>query len=56
MTADALATAFMTMGTEQTKPLLNKLPNVMAYLIYTDEMGNISEFVSDDLKEIIIEK
>ena len=39
MTADALATAFMVMGTQKALNLAESLPGVETYLIYDDENG-----------------
>ena len=38
-TADAYATAFMVMGLEQAKKILQSTPDIQAYLIYADEKG-----------------
>lgn len=49
MTADALATAFMVMGLEETKAYIKKHPEVDVYLIYSDADGNYQMFYSDGM-------
>lgn len=49
MTADALATAFMVMGLEETKAYIKKHPEVDVYLIYSDDDGNYQMFYSDGM-------
>ncbi|MGN1262450.1 MAG: FAD:protein FMN transferase, partial [Prevotella sp.] len=39
-TADAYATAFMVMGLEKARKVLERHPELMAYFIYSDEQGN----------------
>ncbi|BDD05386.1 FAD:protein FMN transferase [Aureibacter tunicatorum] len=46
--ADAYATAFMVLGFDKSKDLIENLDNVHAYLIYSDEEGNVKSFISDD--------
>ncbi len=46
MTADAYATAFMVLGLEKTKQLVEEDPNLEAYLIYSDENDEIATWVS----------
>ena len=38
--ADAFATSFMVMGLDKAQELLDKHPELQAYLIYTDSLGN----------------
>ena len=38
--ADAFATSFMVMGVDKAKEVLDKHPELQAYLIYTDSLGN----------------
>ena len=38
--ADAFATSFMVMGLDRAQELLSKHPELQAYLIYTDSLGN----------------
>ncbi|MEQ8519471.1 MAG: FAD:protein FMN transferase [Cytophagales bacterium] len=54
MTADAYATAFMVMGTEETMELSQKL-GLMIYLVYSDENGETVSYMSDGLRKMIIE-
>lgn len=50
MTADALATALMVMGTEKAKELQEKHGGFEIFLIYNDGAGNLRSFVSEGLK------
>lgn len=49
--ADAYATAFMALGIEKSKELLKKLPNVEAYLTYTDSLNQDQLFVTEGFKK-----
>lgn len=53
-TADAYATAFMVMGLDKATKLLEKHPELMAYLIYSDHNGNNKVWFSPTLKEKIV--
>lgn len=53
--ADAYATSFMVLGLEETKKVLEKHPELMAYLIYSDVNGNNAIWYSPSLKDKIIE-
>lgn len=55
MTADAYATAFMVMGLEKSLDLLKTLPNIEAYLIYSDEDGKFHVTSTELIKELITE-
>ena len=50
MTADALATACMVMGVEDAILMLEKMPGVEALLIYSDEDGQIANYMTDGIK------
>lgn len=54
-TADAYATAFMVMGLERAQQLLERHPDLMAYLIYNDADGNNAVWFSPSLKDKIAE-
>lgn len=54
-TADAYATAFMVMGLERAQQLLDRHPDLMAYLIYNDADGNNAVWFSPSLKDKIAE-
>lgn len=54
MTADAYATAFMVIGLDEARRLLDEHPELKAYLIY-DDRGTLKAFVSPALKQRIIE-
>lgn len=49
-TADAYATAFMVLGLEKTKRVLEKHPELMAYLIYSGEKGENAVWFSPSLE------
>lgn len=52
-TADAYATSFMVMGLEKAKEVLDRHPELMAYLIYSDEQGNNAVWFSPSLRDKI---
>ncbi|MDX1315783.1 MAG: FAD:protein FMN transferase, partial [Eudoraea sp.] len=51
ITADALATACMVQGLEESKDLVNKLEGVEALLIYSDGSGGVAHYVTDQIKD-----
>ena len=51
--ADAYATAFMVMGVEQAKAVLEKHTELQGYFIYTDPQGQLAVWFSPALKEKI---
>ena len=51
--ADAYATAFMVMGLDKAKDVLDKHPELMAYFIYTDQKGQLSVWYSPSMKDKI---
>ena len=51
--ADAYATAFMVMGLDKAKVVLDKHPELMAYFIYTDQKGQLSVWYSPSMKDKI---
>lgn len=54
-TADAYATAFMVLGLDGAKAVLGRHPELMAYLIYSDESGNYVVWYSPKLKDKIVQ-
>ena len=54
-TADAYATAFMVMGMEKAQKLLERHPELMAYIIFADKDGIIQTWCSTSLKGKITE-
>jgi thiamine biosynthesis lipoprotein len=52
-TADAIATACMVKGVDNTLEFLKVHPEFEAYLIYSDEAGNYKLWISENLKEYI---
>ena len=48
-TADAYATSFMVMGLKEAQQILTQHPELMAYLIYTDEKGNYAIWQSEGM-------
>ena len=55
MTADAYATAFMVMGLDRAKVLLEKDATLDAYLVYSDDGGNVKTYVTEGIKNFISE-
>lgn len=55
-TADAYATAFMVLGLDGAKKILEKHSELMAYLIYTDAQGKYSIWYSPSMRQRIIEE
>ena len=55
MTADAYATAFMVMGLERAKRILQNHKELQAYFIYDDGTGNYKTFMSEGLEKMIKE-
>ncbi len=54
-TADAYATAFMVVGLEKAKEILDMHPELMAYFIYSDNDGNNAVWYSPTLQNKIAE-
>lgn len=54
-TADAYATAFMVMGMEKAKKLLDRHPELMAYFIYSDNDGKNKTWCSEKLRTKVAE-
>ncbi|MDE5420679.1 FAD:protein FMN transferase [Ancylomarina sp. DW003] len=54
MTADAYATAFMVLGFEKSKTIVENNPKLEAYFIYTDEAGNYKTYSTDKIKQMIL--
>ena len=52
--ADAYATAFMVMGLDKAKKVLDKHPELMAYLIYSDHQGQLQVWYSPSMKGKIL--
>ena len=52
MTADAYATAFMTMGVEKAKKLATQLPGIEAYFIYGLPDGGMAVTYTEGLKDL----
>lgn len=53
-TADGYATAFMVMGIDKSKAVLDKHKELMAYFIYSDANGNYKTWYSPSMKDKII--
>ena len=51
--ADAYATAFMVLGLDKAKKVLEQHPELMAYFIYSDKNGKNAVWFSPSLKEKI---
>jgi thiamine biosynthesis lipoprotein len=54
-TADAYATSFMVMGLEKAKAILEKHPELIAYIIYNDKDNNSAVWFTPSLKDKIEE-
>lgn len=54
MTADAYATAFMVLGFEKSKTIVENNPKLEAYFIYTDEAGDYKTYSTDKIKQMIL--
>lgn len=54
-TADAYATAFMVMGMEGSKKVLEKHKELMAYFIYSDHQGKLRVWYSPELEKKIVQ-
>ena len=54
-TADAYATSFMVLGLEKAKEILARHPELMAYLIYSDDKGENAVWCSPSLKDKVEE-
>jgi len=53
MIADAYATAFMVLGVDKAKVVLENIPSLDAYLIYSGENGEISTFATEGIAAYI---
>ncbi|MFT5749586.1 MAG: thiamine biosynthesis lipoprotein [Ancylomarina sp.] len=54
MTADAYATAFMVLGFEKSREIVENDPNLEAYFIYTDTDGKYQTYSSEKIKKMIL--
>lgn len=52
--ADAFATAFMVLGLEKAKQVLERQPQLQAYFIYSDEQGRYQTWCTEEFKKLII--
>jgi thiamine biosynthesis lipoprotein len=55
-TADGIATACMVMGHEKSIEFINKNPQFSAYFVISDENGNYQTWISERLKEFLVEE
>jgi thiamine biosynthesis lipoprotein len=53
--ADAYATSFMVMGLEKTRSFLEQNKHIEAYLIFSDEQGNIKTFATSGVEKLLSE-
>ena len=53
--ADAYATSFMVMGLEKAQKVMERHPELMAYIIYSDQNGENAIWYSPSLQEKIAE-
>ncbi len=52
-TADAYATAFMVLGLDDSRKVLDKHPELQAYFIYTDAEGCLHTYISPSLEKML---
>ena len=52
--ADAFATAFMVLGMEKAKQVLERQPQLQAYFIYSDEQGEYNTWCTEGFDELIL--
>ena len=52
-TADAYATSFMVMGLDKSKAFLERHPELLAYFIYADSVGNLDVWHSPQMEQYI---
>ena len=52
MTADAYATSFMVMGLEEAKNVLSAVEGLEAFLIFSDEVGDLQTFATEGVDKI----
>ena len=50
---DAYATAFMVLGLEDARKVLDSVPEIQAYLIYADEKGQNQTYASPGLQDMM---
>ena len=55
ITADAYATAFMVVGVEKSKEMLQKLSGLEVYFVYSNSNGDYEVYSTEGLKKMIIE-
>ncbi|MFY9152493.1 MAG: FAD:protein FMN transferase [Prolixibacteraceae bacterium] len=56
ITADGYATAFMVLGVEKSKELLQKLQGIEVYFVYSNQQGEYEVFFSEGMKKMIVEQ
>lgn len=54
MLADGFATAFMVLGAEKSIEIINKLPHIDAFLIFTDDKGEVQTYTSKGIEAYIL--
>jgi thiamine biosynthesis lipoprotein len=55
MTADAYATAFMVMGLEKSKKHIENDPDLEAYFIFLNDIGDFDVYYTPGISQLIIE-
>jgi FAD:protein FMN transferase len=56
ITADGYDTAFFVMGPEATKTFLKNRKDIDVYMLFTNDEGHLTSFITDGIKDIIQEK
>lgn len=55
MTADAFATAFMVLGVDAAKEIVENTPEIEVYFVYADEEGNNQIFMTENFTKRLVE-
>jgi thiamine biosynthesis lipoprotein len=56
ISADAYATSFMVVGVEKSKEMLQKLPGLEVYFVYSDPNGDYKVYYSEGMKKMIFDQ
>lgn len=56
MAADGFSTAFMVLGLEKSREILNEHPELDAYLIYNDDQGSVKTYMTGDFTSMLVKE
>lgn len=56
ISADGYATAFMVLGVDKSKELVQKLKGIEVYFVYSNQQGDYEVFFSEGMKKMIVEQ